>query len=87
MDEYAIEHKQQLHTTCRLSRRRISIWHRATPGTHRSLFSHWCQCAFRSLIKFMVAGHRRVIRTAYTMGVPASEFTIESGTAARGALR
>ena len=28
----------------------------------------------------MVAGHRRVIRTAYSMGDPASEFTIESGT-------
>ena len=28
----------------------------------------------------MATGHRRVIRTAYPMGDPASEFTLESGT-------
>ena len=33
-------------------------------------------------IKFMVTGHRRVIRTAYSMGDHASEFALESGTPA-----
>ena len=36
--------------------------------------------SFVKWIKFMVTGHRRVIRTAYSMGDPASEFTLESGT-------
>ena len=36
--------------------------------------------SFVKWIKFMVTGHRRVIRTAYSMGDPASEFTHESGT-------
>ena len=36
--------------------------------------------SFVRWIKFMVTGHRRVIRTAYSMGDHASEFTLESGT-------
>ena len=36
--------------------------------------------SFVKWIKFMVTGHRRVIRTAYSMGDPASEFPLESGT-------
>ena len=36
--------------------------------------------SFVKWIKFTVTGHRRVVRTAYSMGDRASEFTLESGT-------
>ena len=36
--------------------------------------------SFVRWIKFIVTGHRRVIRTAYSMGDQASEFALESGT-------
>ena len=36
--------------------------------------------SFVRWIKFIVTGHRPVIRTAYSMGDQASEFALESGT-------
>ena len=76
MYEYAIEHKQQLHVAF------LDATSASGTAQHPVLTAAFssigASAPFVRWIKFMVAGHRRVIRTVYSMGDPASEFTIES---------
>ena len=78
MYEYAIEHKQQLHVAFLDATSAFGTVQR--PALTTALSSIGASVSFVRWIKFMVAGHRRVIRTVYSMGHSALEFTIESGT-------
>ena len=76
--EYAIEHDEQLHVAFLDAASAFdTVQHPALTAAFSSIGA---STSFIRWIKFMVAGHRRVIRKAYSMGDPASEFTIESGT-------
>ena len=78
MYEHAIEHNEQLHVAFLDATSAFdTVQHPALTAAFSSIGA---SASFIRWIKFMVAGHRRVIRTAYSMGDPASEFTIESGT-------
>ena len=78
MYEYAIEHDEQLHVAFLDAKSAFgTVQHPALTAAFSSIGA---SMPFIRWIKFMVAGHRRVIRTAYSMGDPASEFAIESGT-------
>jgi hypothetical protein len=78
MYEYATEHDEQLHVAFLDATSAFgTVQHPALTAAFSSIGA---STSFIQWIKFMVAGHRRVIRTVYSMGDPASEFTIESGT-------
>ena len=80
MYEHACEHDEELHVAFldatsafgTMQHPALTAAFSATIGAAPS-FVRW--------IKFMVTGHRRIIRTAYSMGdQAASEFALESGT-------
>ena len=82
--EYAIEHDEQLHVAFLDATSAFGTAQH--PALTAAFSSIGASAPFIQWIKCMVAGHRRVIRTAYSMGDPASEFTIESGTPQGGPL-
>ena len=78
MYEHACEHDVELHVAYLDATSAFdTVQHPALTAAFAAIGT---SPSFFKWIKFMVTGHRRVIRTAYSMGDPASEFTLESGT-------
>ena len=78
MYEHACEHDDELHVAFLDATSAFgTVQH---PALTIAFSAIGAAPSFVRWIKFMVTGHRRVIRTAYSMGDQASEFALESGT-------
>ena len=74
MYECAIENKKQLHIAFLDATSAAAFGTVQHPALTAAFSSIGASASSIRWIKFMVAGHRRAIRTAYSMGEPASEF-------------
>ena len=78
MYEHACEHDEELHVAFLDATSAFdTVQHPALTAAFAAIGA---APSFVRWIKFIVTGHRRVIRTAYSMGDQASEFALESGT-------
>ena len=78
MYEHACEHSEELHVAYLDATSAFdTVQHPALTAAFSAIGA---APSFVRWIKFIVTGHRRIIRTAYSMGDQASEFTLESGT-------